>query len=185
MKPAGQSSTEIKIDLIQIRVFYWSVHQALTEETKELFSVHQLWKMWSKRFPPPSTPFFDVVATQPLRNPTTQRRNQGASRRASRAVSTGASVAVTGPACAALSPTAPLTQTVARSLRASPPGPSHSMPQGRSKTSLYGRKTSWPMWKRYIGEKESAPPPHVVIVTMKVWKCDAPQSLSHFELAAM
>lgn len=147
MKPGGQSSTEIIIVLIQERVFYCIEHQALAVQDKQRnFSQSTSGGKCEVNTSLPHPPLFlDVIATQPLRNPTTQPRSQGASRRASRAVSTGVSVAVTGPVRAAPCPTAPPTQTAAQSLRASPPGPSHSMPQGRSKTSLYGRKTSWPM----------------------------------------
>ena len=124
--------------------------------------------------PLPPSSSFDVVVTQPLRNPTTRPRSQAASRRASRAVSMEASMeasmAATGPARDAPSPTAPPTRRATRPPGASPPGPSHSIPQGMPKTSLYGRKTSWPMWRRYkietVRERER-PLPIIWFLVMK------------------
>lgn len=128
--------------------------------------------------PLPPSSSFDVVVTQPLRNPTTRPRSQAASRRASRAVSMEASMeasmAATGPARDAPSPTAPPTRRATRPPGASPPGPSHSIPQGMPKTSLYGRKTSWPMWRRYkietVWERERPLP----IIDFWLWKHASP-----------
>lgn len=80
------------------------------------------------------------VATRLRKSPTVLRRSREVSQRASMAVRGG------GPTTP--SQTAPQSQRVTQSQRASPQSPSHSKPQQRSKTSQLERRSVWQMWRR-------------------------------------
>ena len=80
------------------------------------------------------------VAIQLQRSPTALLRSLEVSQRASMAARGGDP---TTP-----SRTAPRSQRVTQSQGASPPGPNHSKPRQKSKTSQLERRSAWRMWRR-------------------------------------